>query len=261
VKTSIKSLILLPVLFACLSLLLAGPVAAQNLVQDGSFELLPGTLYYDTGLMGVWTVSVSANTVGIYQPGSFPGANVTDGNQAFDLGMGGYANGNSLSQVLPTVAGQSYRLSFDWGSEYGNGTSAFVSIGDLNQNLIDSQRGGGNEGSTPWIVYSSSFLLTASGNDTLTFSEPADPSDVWGLVLDNISVVSVAPPQLTLTASGPNVIVSWPTNATGLTLQSTTNLGSSAAWTTNTPAPVIVNDQNVVTNPISGTQMFFRLSQ
>jgi hypothetical protein len=57
------------------------------------------------------------------------------------------------------------------------------------------------------------------------------------------------------------VIVSWPTNATGLTLQSTTNLGSSAVWTTNTPAPVIVNDQNVVTNPISGTQMFFRLSQ
>jgi hypothetical protein len=27
------------------------------------------------------------------------------------------------------------------------------------------------------------------------------------------------------------------------------------------PAPVIVNGQNTVTNPISGTQMFFRLSQ
>jgi uncharacterized repeat protein (TIGR03803 family) len=71
----------------------------------------------------------------------------------------------------------------------------------------------------------------------------------------------VTPPQLTLTPSGPNVILTWPSNATGFTLQSTMNLGSSAVWTTNTPAPVIVNDQNVVTNPIFGAQQFFRLSQ
>jgi uncharacterized repeat protein (TIGR03803 family) len=71
----------------------------------------------------------------------------------------------------------------------------------------------------------------------------------------------VLPPQLTLTPSGGNVVLTWPTNATGFTLQSTTNVGSSAVWTTNTPAPVIVNDQNVVTNSISGAQQFFRLSQ
>jgi hypothetical protein len=44
-------------------------------------------------------------------------------------------------------------------------------------------------------------------------------------------------------------------------LQSTTNLGSAAVWTTNSPLPVVVNDQNTVTNPITGTQQFFRLSQ
>jgi hypothetical protein len=32
-------------------------------------------------------------------------------------------------------------------------------------------------------------------------------------------------------------------------------------WTTNSPAPVVVNGQNTVTNPISGAQQFFRLSQ
>ena len=52
-----------------------------------------------------------------------------------------------------------------------------------------------------------------------------------------------------------------PLRGTGFTLQSTMNLGPSAFWTTNTSAPVIVNDQNVVTNPISGAQQFFRLSQ
>jgi uncharacterized repeat protein (TIGR03803 family) len=67
-------------------------------------------------------------------------------------------------------------------------------------------------------------------------------------------------PQLTLKPSGSNVVLTWPTTATGFTLQSTTNLGS-PIWTTNLPAPVIINGQNTVTNPISGTQQFFRLSQ
>ena len=35
--------------------------------------------------------------------------------------------------------------------------------------------------------------------------------------------------------------------------QSTTNLGSSAIWTTNSLAPVVVNGQYMVTNPVSGS--------
>jgi uncharacterized repeat protein (TIGR03803 family) len=66
------------------------------------------------------------------------------------------------------------------------------------------------------------------------------------------------PPQLKLTPSGPYLILMWPTNYagfdyTGYTLQSTTNLGPSAVWTTNSPPPIIVNGQNTVTNPITGT--------
>jgi uncharacterized repeat protein (TIGR03803 family) len=69
------------------------------------------------------------------------------------------------------------------------------------------------------------------------------------------------PPQLTIIPSVASVILTWPTSATGFTLQSTTNLGSSAAWATNSAAPVVVNGQYAVTNPITGTQKFFRLSQ
>jgi uncharacterized repeat protein (TIGR03803 family) len=69
------------------------------------------------------------------------------------------------------------------------------------------------------------------------------------------------PPQLTIIPSGANVILTWPTNAVGFTLQSTTNLGASAVWATNSPGPVVVNGQNTVTNPITGTQKFYRLSQ
>jgi hypothetical protein len=71
----------------------------------------------------------------------------------------------------------------------------------------------------------------------------------------------VSTPQLTLIHSGVNVILTWPTNATGFTLQSTTNLVSPAVWSTNSSGPVVVSGQNTVTNPIIGTQRFFRLSQ
>jgi uncharacterized repeat protein (TIGR03803 family) len=60
-------------------------------------------------------------------------------------------------------------------------------------------------------------------------------------------------PQLTITPLGADVILTWPTDATGFTLQSTTNLGS--------PDWITVSGQFAVTNPISGTQMFFRLIQ
>jgi uncharacterized repeat protein (TIGR03803 family) len=72
-------------------------------------------------------------------------------------------------------------------------------------------------------------------------------------------------PQLGITSDGPNVILTWPTDYsgfdyTGYVLQSTTNLVS-PVWTTNFPAPSIVNGQNRVTNSISGAQQFYRLSE
>ena len=76
-----------------------------------------------------------------------------------------------------------------------------------------------------------------------------------------VSASGGVPPQLTITPSGANVILTWPTNATGFTLQSTTNLVSPAVWSTVSPAPVVVNGQNAVTNAVSGTKKFYRLSQ
>src|ERR1017187_1999620 len=67
--------------------------------------------------------------------------------------------------------------------------------------------------------------------------------------------------NLTIIRSATNVILMWPTNATGFILQSTTNLVSPAVWTTIVPEPVVVNGNNTVTNPISGSQKFYRLSQ
>ena len=70
------------------------------------------------------------------------------------------------------------------------------------------------------------------------------------------------PPQLAITVSGANVILTWPTFPAGFALEFTTNLVSPVVWITNySRSQTIIGDQNVVTDPISVTQMFFRLKQ
>ena len=76
----------------------------------------------------------------------------------------------------------------------------------------------------------------------------------------------VPQPKLTIIPSGPYVILTWPTDYAGFsyagyTLQSTTNLGSSGVWTTNSSPPVVIGGENVVINSMSGRQQFYRLSQ
>ena len=66
-------------------------------------------------------------------------------------------------------------------------------------------------------------------------------------------------PVLKAAVSGGSLVISWPVSATNFTMQSTASLVA-PVWTTNAPAPVVVNGQNTVTNSISGAQKFFRLS-
>jgi hypothetical protein len=73
-------------------------------------------------------------------------------------------------------------------------------------------------------------------------------------------VASTASPRLDIKTTGEAVVLAWPTNFFSFTLQSTTSLVS-PVWSTNSAAPIVVNGQNVVTNPIAGAQQFYRLSQ
>jgi uncharacterized repeat protein (TIGR03803 family) len=69
----------------------------------------------------------------------------------------------------------------------------------------------------------------------------------------------VTGPQLIIATAGTNVVLTWPTNATVFNLEMATNLGSAPIWTTNSTAPVIIGDQNVVTNAVAGMRKFYRL--
>ena len=73
--------------------------------------------------------------------------------------------------------------------------------------------------------------------------------------------LSLPTPPLTIIRSGTNAIVTWPTNDFEFILQSTTNLVPPVVWTTvSLPPYAIIYTNSVVTNTISGTNQFYRLS-
>ncbi|MGA2868630.1 MAG: DNA polymerase Y family protein, partial [Verrucomicrobiota bacterium] len=86
----------------------------------------------------------------------------------------------------------------------------------------------------------------------------------WGATYDGIATTPCAEcgngaPTLTVTRSGTNVLLTWSSDYIGFTLQSTTNLNPAGIWNNVSPAPVIINGLNTVTNSISGKQNFYRL--
>jgi uncharacterized repeat protein (TIGR03803 family) len=102
--------------------------------------------------------------------------------------------------------------------------------------------------------------LIRSGN-TLYGTMASSGTNGGGLVFG----LSFAP-QLAIVPKGTNVILSWPANAAGFDysrykLQSATNLTSGEDWSAISLVPTSIGGQKIVTNPISGAQMFFRLSQ
>jgi uncharacterized repeat protein (TIGR03803 family) len=105
--------------------------------------------------------------------------------------------------------------------------------------------------------------LPASGlvlSDTTLYGTAYSGGTYGDGTVFSLTLGSVSAPQLTINLSGTNVILAWPTNASGFTLEFATNLVS-PVWNTNLPAPVVVNTNNAVTNGISGTWKFYRLSQ
>jgi hypothetical protein len=143
-----------------------------------------------------------------------------------------YGSDNAVAQLIGTASSPNRSVNL--------GSSACLSIG----NRMAKARGFNG-----WI---NDFRFYSGGvsTNTLAFVEKIRQS-----------IAPPSPPQLAIIPSGANVILTWPTNAAGFTLQSTTNLVPPAVWSTNSPAPVVVNGQNAVTNPVTGTQKFYRLSQ
>jgi uncharacterized repeat protein (TIGR03803 family) len=215
---------------------------------DAGVILSGNTLYGTTGagpLTGNGTVfAVDTNGTGLRTLYKFTG------------GSDGYLYG----QGALILSGNTLYGTASWGGSFGFGTVFAVNTNGTGFTVLhsftapsDGFLGGTNsDGTGPEAG------LILSGN-TLYGTASGGGSSGYGTVF-SLSLPT-APPQLNIIPSAGSVILTWPTNYAGFTLQSTTNLGSLAFWTTNSSAPVVVNGQNVVTNPLSGAHQFFRLSQ
>jgi hypothetical protein len=61
--------------------------------------------------------------------------------------------------------------------------------------------------------------------------------------------------------AGDQVVITWPTNAAGFTLESTADLLSSNSWSPVSPDPAVINGQNTVSNTIGSGNQFYRLKK
>jgi hypothetical protein len=65
--------------------------------------------------------------------------------------------------------------------------------------------------------------------------------------------------NLTISITGQQLVLAWPTNAANYTLQTTTNLYSQTGWTTVTNIPAVNGSSNAVNLAITNASQFFRL--
>jgi len=92
------------------------------------------------------------------------------------------------------------------------------------------------------------------------FPPPSDYSDVWSTQITEL-ITSQSLLQLTIAPAGTNVVVSWPSVATGFQLQSATNLDAPVVWSGVTQTLSTNGGTISALVPVSGSQEYFRLKQ
>jgi uncharacterized repeat protein (TIGR03803 family) len=268
--------------------------------NDGAFPvaglILSGNTLYGTtsegGSSGNGTAfRVNTNGTGFTNLHSFTGGNkgayplaglVLSGNTLYGTTSANAANHLSKGTVFKVnTDGTGFTNLHTF--TFSEGTNLYMGLILSSNTLYGTTQSGGPSGNgtvfalqTDGTGFTNLYHFTATSAWNYTNSDGANPNDLWlsgntlygtaytggrsgnGTVF-GLSIVSQ--PELTIIASGPYVILTWLASYSGFTLQSTTNLGASTAWTHVSPEPVTIGDENVVIDVISGTGKFYRLSQ
>ncbi|MBI4663547.1 MAG: hypothetical protein HY735_32500 [Verrucomicrobia bacterium] len=75
-----------------------------------------------------------------------------------------------------------------------------------------------------------------------------------------ILTAEIERPALRVSLSGRNVVLSWPTNAVGFSLEAAENLGT-PTWTGVSAVPVVTGENHSVKLPFGSGNRFYRLKQ
>lgn len=251
-----------------------GTIFALN--TDGSGFTL---LHQFTALSGP---SPSTNSDGAYPQASL----IASGNMLYGTTFSGGSSGNgTVFGISTNGSGFTNLHSFTaatWSPDYINSDGAWPNAALVlsGNTLYSTAYSGGSSGD------GTVFAINTDGSGFTNLHNFTNGSDgsvpIAGLVLaentlygtveynggaGNGAVFSISfVPQLSITPLQTSVLLSWPANVAGFNyagfaLQCATNLIPPVVWTAVSPGPVVVNGQNTVTNPITGTQMFFRLAR
>jgi uncharacterized repeat protein (TIGR03803 family) len=261
--------------------------------------ILSGNTLYGTtingGSSGVGTMfAVKTNGTGFTNlhhfnwsdDGGYPHTAILSGSRLYGTtGAGGTLGSGTLFALNTNGTGFTILHSFTdvLGNLYTNRTGAnpFAGLILSGDTLYGTASAGGSSGrgtvfalNTNGLGFTILHSFTAISGPASTNSDGALP--YAGLILSRNTLygtansggssghgtvfsLSLPAPRLTITPSGPNVILTWPANAAGFTLQSTTNLVSPADWSAVAQSAVTNAGQISVTVPTNPGRKFFRL--
>jgi hypothetical protein len=177
------------------------------------------------------------------------------------------------SPAIPDPAGATADRLLAYTVVGGRHLLAVQSIGDSHVSLYDAT----DPANPIWLTSgnNTSGTVTANGNGTGNLAWGATTVNGDGTVTRRLYAMSsnqgiqafivIVPgtprPFLSATQLSDKIVLSWPTNAAGFGLESSTNLGPSASWTSVSPSPAVLNTNYVVTNSTVGTAKLYRLKQ
>jgi hypothetical protein len=105
-----------------------------------------------------------------------------------------------------------------------------------------------------WTKLTMAYSITPDGNYIAGYGRTAS-GQTQGFVAETPQVPK---PSLGILLAGANVIISWPTNATGYALQQNSNL-TTTVWTAVTNTPNVADTNMTVTIPVLDGNRFYRL--
>jgi hypothetical protein len=224
---------------------------------DGTGSSLPG---FSMGTSGIISISGNLSDIQIYEIlsgetiysdpysiDSFVGSNVTNVLQGvlFQVAENGYGpNGacNSLGIVLPPNINDGV-----------NGLDLFFPKGTIATTAW-------NGGATTMLQDAQSAVESGLAGFSIGY-DPTGNNGAGGWTSSFSFTLITNAPSLSIALGGKEAALSWPTNAAGFQLQSSSFLGANANWATVTNAAAIAGTNYLVNLPLTNQCEFFRLEE
>jgi hypothetical protein len=209
--------------------------------------------------------------------------NAWDRNSGYGILMANLALANTPAQPAPTnrlvfttqpgggTAGTAWAIQPVVTLEDGSGKSVTATAQNVTLSIQNNAGPGGtlSGNATAQVVSGvatfSGLSIGTPGNGYTLTATGSTVDTVPGTIVSgsfNITAASTTTsvPTPGIVLSGGTIVLTWPTSQTGLSLQTASNIGPTANWTT-VSGVIVIEGENLVTVIASGNQQYFRLSQ